>query len=184
MIETERLLLRPPAPGDATAVAETIADPEVMRFIGLGETGDLDDAVEQVEKMRRAWSEDGFGRFIVIRKADRSPLGRVGLLAWDPEAWRSGIRAEIGERAEIELGWTLARRAWGHGYATEAAAAVRDWALREVRPPRLISLIHPENERSLKVARKLGERFDRTITTHRGIPTELWTFQLRPGSLV
>ena len=101
---------------------------------------------------------------------------RVGLLAWDPAIWRSGIRAEIGERAEIELGWTLSRDAWGCGYATEAAAAIRDWALREVRPPRLISLIHPENERSMRVATKIGEHFEQTITTHRGIPAQLWTF--------
>ncbi len=173
MIETERLLLRLPVPDDAPAVAEAIADAEVMRFIGFGETGTFDTAVEQVESMRRAWSEDGFGRFIVVRKADGARLGRVGLLAWDPSIWRSGIRAEIGERAEIELGWTLSRRAWGCGYATEAAAAARDWAFREVRPMRLISLIHPENERSMRVATKIGEHFEDSITTHRGIAVQL-----------
>jgi RimJ/RimL family protein N-acetyltransferase len=60
--------------------------------------------------MLRAWSEDGFGPFIVVRKADGEPLGGIGLIAWDPNCWRIGIRAEIGEQAEIELGWTLSRR--------------------------------------------------------------------------
>jgi RimJ/RimL family protein N-acetyltransferase len=176
VIETKRLLLSPPVSDDAVALAEALADGEVMRFIGLGETGTFDDAVTQVESMRRAWDEDGFGRFIVVRKADDATLGRVGLLSWDPRIWRSGIRVEIGEHAEVELGWTLKRDAWGYGYATEAAAAVRDWALREVRPRRLISLIHPKNERSMRVATKIGEHFECAITTHRGIPAQLWTF--------
>ncbi len=175
MLETDRLLLRPPVSGDVPAVAEAIGDAEVMRFIGGGETGTIDDAVVQVEKMQQAWEEDGFGRLIVIRKLDDVPVGRVGLLAWDPTVWRPGIRAEIGAGAEIELGWTLLRHAWGCGYATEAAIAARDWALREVRPRRLISLIHAENSRSARVATKIGEHFERPITTERGIPLQLWT---------
>jgi RimJ/RimL family protein N-acetyltransferase len=174
VLETGRLQLRLPVAGDAAAVAEVLADPEVMRFIGTGDTGTYADAVEQVEKMRRAWEEDGFGRFVVVRKEDGATLGRVGLLAWDPAVWRSGLRSEIGDRAEIELGWTLLRTAWGAGYATEAARAVAAWAEREVRPRRLISLIHPENERSKRVAAKLGERFDSLVVTHRGVPAELW----------
>jgi RimJ/RimL family protein N-acetyltransferase len=173
-LETERLLLRPPRADDVSGIHEAIADPEVMRFIGRGETGTVSDALAQIERMRQAWDEDGFGRFIVVRKPDGTLLGRVGLLAWDPGSWRSGLRAEIGERAEVELGWSIVRRAWGSGYATEAAVAVRDWALREVRPRRLISLIHPDNERSVRVAAKLGERYERTITTDRGMPAELW----------
>jgi len=176
VIETERLRLRPPRTEDQAAVAELIGDPDVMRFIGNGETGDADDAAAQIESMQRGWSEDGFGRFIVVRKEDGAAIGRVGPLAWDPRLWRSGIRAEIGNEAEIELGWTLLRSAWGQGYATEAAAAARDWILREIRPRRLISLIHPENERSLRVASKLGERFDCWVETHRGIRVQLWSF--------
>ena len=176
MIETERLLLRPPIPTDVAAIAVVIGDAGVMQYIGRGETGSLADAEDQVERMSRAWHEDGFGRFIVLRKSDAATLGRVGLLAWDPKIWRSGVRSEIGEDAEIELGWTLARHAWGCGYATEAAEAVRDWAIRDVRPRRLISLIHPDNARSKRVATKIGERFEEAIATHRNIPSELWTF--------
>jgi RimJ/RimL family protein N-acetyltransferase len=176
VIETERLTLRLPEPTDARALAGLLADAEVMRYIGTGETGGIDDAVEQVARMLRAWEADGFGRFLVVRNADGAAIGRVGLLAWDPDAWRNGTRAEIGEHAEIELGWQLTRSAWGHGYATEAAAAVRDWTFAEVRPRRLISLIHPENLRSTKVAARIGERFDHVVTTHRGVDAQLWTF--------
>ena len=175
MIETDRLLLRLPVPGDAEQLLEGFADPEVMRYIGRGETGTLLDAIDQVDKMQRAWRADGFGRFVVVRQADGAVLGRVGLLAWDPRTWANGIRQELGPDAEIELGWTLARSAWGHGYATEAAEAARDWTLAEVRPRRLISLIHPDNERSKRVATKIGERFDCSVMTKRGIPAELWT---------
>jgi RimJ/RimL family protein N-acetyltransferase len=168
--------LRIPTADDAESVAGEIVDPEVMRYIGRGEIGTPDDAVELVDKLQRAWTADGFGRFIVVRKNDGIAIGRVGLLAWDPAVWRSGIRAEIGAHAEVELGWTLSRAAWGFGYATEAAAAARDWTLREVRPRRLISLIHPENERSMRVARRIGEHHEDTVTTHRGIRAQLWTF--------
>jgi RimJ/RimL family protein N-acetyltransferase len=175
VIETDRLLLRRPAAHDAEAVAEAMADEEVMRFIGLGTTSTLEESRAHVEWMQRAWSEDGFGAFIVVRKADAATLGHVGLFAWDPTTWRPGIRREIGD-AEIELGWMLARDAWGRGYASEAAAAARDWALSEVRPSRLISLIHPQNDRSTRVATKIGEHLETRVTTYLGVPTDLWTF--------
>ena len=179
MIETERLLLRLPVPADAEQLLESLADPEVMRYIGRGETGTLLDAVEQVDKMLRAWRVDGFGRFVVVSREVGAVIGRVGLLAWDPRSWASGVRSEIGPDAEIELGWTLARSAWGNGYATEAAVAAREWTLAEIRPRRLISLIHPDNERSKRVATKIGESFDCAVTTTRGLPAEVWA--LPPG---
>ena len=174
MIETERLLLRLPVADDAPALTEAIVDPEVMRYLGNGETGGYDDVVEQIAALRQGWEADGFGRFVVVRREDGAVIGRVGLLAWDPVEWRPGLRSEIGDSAEVELGWTLLRSAWGAGYATEAARAVAGWAGREVSCRRLISLIHPDNVRSKRVAGKVGERFDSTIVTHRGVPAELW----------
>ena len=177
MIETERLLLRLPVLDDVEAVADAFGDSEVMRYIGNGETGTHDDALRAIESMQRAWEQDGFGGFTVVRRDDGAMLGRVGFMAWDPDVWKSGIRKEIGDRAEIELGWTLGREAWGRGYATEAALAARDWGLEEINPRRLISLIHPKNVRSMRVAKKIGERFQHEVTTHRGIPTQLWALE-------
>ena len=104
MIETERLLLRPPEAEDAEAIARQIADPDVMRYIGRGETGDLEDAVESVARMRRDWDDDGFGRFVVVRRDTAEAIGCVGLLVWDPLTWRNGTRREFGDEAEVELG--------------------------------------------------------------------------------
>jgi hypothetical protein len=77
--------------------------------------------------MRRAWEVDGFGKLSVVRREDGAVLGRIGLLVWDPKTWVPGTRAEIGDSVEIEIGWQLRRDAWGAGYATEAARAVREW---------------------------------------------------------
>jgi RimJ/RimL family protein N-acetyltransferase len=55
-----------------------------------------------------------------------------------------------------ELGWRLARAAWGRGLATEGAIAARDWALGELGMPELISIIHPDNAASKRVAAKVG----------------------------
>jgi RimJ/RimL family protein N-acetyltransferase len=173
MIETERLVLRPPEPRDVDAVARYIADPEVVRFLS-GTTGTREAATERVEQWRAAWDADAFGIFSAELRDTGEWVGRIGLLAWDPLGWEHGTRAAIGEHAEIELGWTLDRDAWDHGYATEAAIAVRDWALREIRPRRLISLIHPDNARSLRVAERIGERHVENVLVEGSIEVELW----------
>jgi RimJ/RimL family protein N-acetyltransferase len=175
VIETERLLLRVPEAGDAAAIVHYLGDPQVMRWIGRdGEAGSFDDAVARIERWRHAWELDGFGHFVVERREDGEVIGQNGLLAWDPDTWQNGTRTEIGDTAEIEIGWTIERSAWGRGYATEAATAVRDWAFREVRPRRLISLIHPDNEPSRRVAQKIGEQHERDVVMHHGGPAQLW----------
>ena len=175
MIETERLLLRPPEDGDVAAVYRFVADPEVMRWIGdYGRTGTYADAVERVDRYRRAWATDGFGHLMVVPKDSGDAVGRVGILVWDPRTWQHGTRREIGEAAELELGWTLERGAWGRGFATEAAAAVAEWAFAELQPSRLISLIRPDNVRSLRVAQKLGEHYEHDVTVD-GAAVQLWS---------
>ena len=102
-------------------------------------------------------------------------IGRVGLWVWDRTDWTSGhTRHGLGERAEVELGWALTRSAWGYGFATEAAAAMREHAFRQLRLTRLISLVHPENDRSLRLAHRLGAIHEQDIDTARWGPAHLF----------
>jgi len=169
VIETERLVLRVPRSEDAPSLLEAFADPEAMRYIGDGSTTDLAGAEEAVGRWLERWDAWGIGMFVVERVEDARVLGRAGFLRWDPETW------EIGGR-ETELGWGLAREHWGHGYATEAALALRDWALGERGLTRIISLIQPENARSVRVAEKLDERYERDVEV-RGIATRLYSVE-------
>jgi len=169
VIRTERLLIRKPQIEDAPGLLEAFADPEAMRYIGDGSTTDLAGAEEAVDRWLERWDAWGLGMFVVERAEDARVLGRAGFLRWDPETW------EIGG-SETELGWGLAREHWGHGYATEAARALRDWALGERGLNRLISLIQHENLRSVRVAEKLGERYERDVEV-RGKATRLYSLE-------
>ena len=173
MIETERLRLRLPEPRDVDGLTEALGDEEVVRYLS-GVTRTRDETRDVVDRMLRHWDRYGSGLFTIERREDGAVLGRVGFLVWDPWRWVHGLEVDLDAPLETEIGWTLARRHWGHGYATEAAIAARDWALRELDPPRLISLIHPDNVRSQRVSEKLGQHYERDIVT-RGRPAQLWS---------
>ena len=89
------------------------------------------------------WVLRGHGVWAVEERGGGQLVGRVGLLF--PEGWPG-----------LEVGWLIARPHWGKGYATEAARAAMDWARAELDATHLISLIADDNERSERVAQKLG----------------------------
>lgn len=170
-LETERLLLRLPRPEDAKALVEAIADPETMRYIGDGRTGDLSAAERTIARWRKSWDESGFGHMVAERRDDGRFVGRAGFLLWNPETWEPAMHGET------EIGWTIVRALWGRGYATEAALALRDWAIAERGLTRLISLIQVGNVASVRVAAKIGETLEREIVVG-GRPTLLYSVQL------
>jgi RimJ/RimL family protein N-acetyltransferase len=169
LIETERLLLRKPRLDDADELVAAYSDPETMRYIGDGSTTDLDGTKAAIERWLAHWKANGLGFFVLERRDDQRIVGRAGFLVWAPETWEI---TELDDRAEVEVGWTLARAYWGNGYATEAALALRDWTDRR----RLISLIQHGNERSVRVAEKLGEHYERDVEV-RGVPTRLFALE-------
>ena len=163
MIETERLLLRKPSLDDLDGFARAFADPETMRYLGTGRTVTRDQVEQGIPRWLEAWEANGLGLFSVDSRATGELLGRVGFLVWDTTTWDVGSLESAGDRAEVELGWTIFSEHRRNGYATEAALALRDWALAERGLPRLISLIRPGNVPSVRVAEKIGESFEREV---------------------
>jgi len=171
MLETERLLLRKPRREDAPALEPLLRDPEVMRFIG-GATDEP--ALDVIRRWLDRWAVNGVGHFFLLRRDDGRFVGRVGYVVWDTRIWRNCTVAEAGPHARPELGWALARDHWGHGYATEAALAVRDWGRAHAGVAQLISLIHPDNVTSQRVAERLGCERRGAVVLESGVPCDVW----------
>lgn len=142
-LATERLALRAFRSDDLDAFAAMSADEEVMRYIGAGDTVDRNACWRTMAGFNGAWSLCGVGMWAIERRSDGALIGRAGL--HHPPYW-----------PDLELGWLLARNAWGQGFAREAAAAALAWVRRERAPQRLVSYIRPGNDRSVKVAHALG----------------------------
>jgi RimJ/RimL family protein N-acetyltransferase len=160
-IETKRLLLRDLSRDDLPAYETMYADPEVTRFLG-GTPLDAEGVRIWLDG-RLASNADGSSAIrTILEKATGIFVGRCGLLAWNIEG-----------RREIEIGYALAHPHWGKGYATEAATAIRDDAVHRLGHRRLISLIQIGNERSIRVAERLGMRYGRDMDIN-GRPGHLY----------
>lgn len=145
-LETERLRLRPFRGSDLDDYAALRADPEVMRYIGEGAgPWDRGRSWRHLAFLLGHWQLGGSGMWAVEPRATGGFLGMIGFA--EPEGWPGS-----------ELAWTLARHGWGNGYATEGARAALDYAFTVWQKDRVISLIHPENRASIRVAERLGER--------------------------
>ena len=145
ILETARLFLRPWRADDFEAYARLCADPEVMRFLGESKPFSRLEAWRSMATHIGHWHLLGYGHWVVVEKATGEWVGRLGFLF--PEGWPG-----------FELGWTLRRESWGNGYATEGARRALDYAFREMGRDHVISLIRPDNLRSIRVAERLGER--------------------------
>ncbi|HKY21839.1 MAG TPA: GNAT family N-acetyltransferase [Vicinamibacterales bacterium] len=146
-LETERLKLRMWCESDLDAYAEMCADPQVMRYLTQGKLFTRADAWRSIAFFMGHWQMRGYGHWAVEEKATGRMIGRIGFL--NPEGWPG-----------FEIGWTLASPTWGKGYATEGAKAALQYAFTELDRPHVISLIHPENASSIRVAERLGERLE------------------------
>lgn len=163
-LETERLLLRPFRDTDTEAYAAMCADPEVMRYVGERGVLTHDDAWRQMAMLVGHWQLRGFGMWAVEERTTTTFIGRVGLHF--PDGW-----------PDKEVAWALARPYWGRGLALEAARAALTHAFGALRWERAISLIDPDNRRSIRLAERLGQRFERE-TEIRGHRLSLYSINL------
>jgi RimJ/RimL family protein N-acetyltransferase len=160
--ETPRLFLQPRRLADTEACLAMDREPEMVRFIP--EIGRLlgDPAVHRafIEARTRCPYPPGLGYWTVRRReAEDGFLGWVLLIPLNAEG------------PKVEIGWRLRRKAWGQGYASEAAAALLRHGLGTLRLPEIIADIDPANLGSIRVAEKIGLQ-------HRG-PTPDWPAAVR-----
>lgn len=147
-LETERLLLRPFREADLDDYARICADAEVMRHIGEGRPLTRAEAWRQMAFFLGHWQLRGYGLWAAELKASGALVGRIGL--HNPAGWPG-----------LEVGWLLGRACWGQGLATEGGRAALEYAFTRLGADHVISVIRPDNLRSVRVAERLGERFER-----------------------
>lgn len=150
--ETSRLLLRLPEAGDLEPFIEIHEDPDVKRhMVVIGQHDGRASGWRMLALMIGHWQIRRYGQWTVVEKTTGEVIGRAGL--WYPEGWPG-----------LEVGWVIRRSRWGHGFATEAARASLDFAFDTVGADHVISLITPDNARSIRVAEKIGETLEDTRT--------------------
>lgn len=156
-LHTPRLRLRRWQPADVAPMRAINRDPEVARYLNRPVTEAALEAFHPY--LVEHWERHGFGPWaleagkeVAVRDGG-APIPAGSFLGFAGVAYPTYLPA-LSERPEI--GWRLARRAWGRGLATEAALAARDHAVEALGLTELIAIVHPDNARSQAVAGKLG----------------------------
>jgi RimJ/RimL family protein N-acetyltransferase len=161
-ISADRLVLREFTPLDLDDLARVLADPQVMHFSISGPLSKEQAEYMLQKRILEHYAKHGFGLWAIIDKKDKAFVGFAGL-----------IIQNIDQIEEIELGFRLDPAYWGKGLATEAAAAICEYAFNQLKIDHLICIIDPKNKRSLNVADRLGMRYWKDHLFH-GTPVHIY----------
>ena len=162
IIETPRLILRPPALEDLQDWVRFAAHEETMRHLGGIQSSS--NAWRSLMTMMGSWSAHGYAMFSVIEKSSGNWIGRIG--PWQPLDWPG-----------TEVGWGLHADFWRQGFALEAAAATIDWSFENLNWSEVIHTIAAENEASIALAEKLGSKYQRQAIFPAPISLEVGVWQ-------
>lgn len=149
-LQTERMLMRGWSDDDFEPWARMCSDAEVMRTLGADGAYSPVQTWDNLTQMAGHWLLKGFGHWALEDLETGALVGRAGLLR--PPDW-----------PDLEVGWMVDRARWGEGLAGEAARAAVAWAEAELAARHVISLIKEDNQRSQRVAEKLGETIEGRI---------------------
>ena len=151
IIETNRLTIRSFKESDIPEYAAVVADPEVTKYLGDESPHSYDQATAYVYYCIRSETKEGIARYAVILKETGELIGFCGF-------------KKIYDY--IDFGWRYARRAWGNGYATEAAAAVLDHGINTLKLSGIVAESAVENVGSVRVMEKTGMQFETFVEVH------------------
>jgi [ribosomal protein S5]-alanine N-acetyltransferase len=140
--------MRPFEPGDVEAAYAVFRDPEVMRYAVGEPDAKSGDTRERLARYAAHQVRYGFSKWAVLDRESGAYLGDAGIMSFR-------------DTGELELGYRLARDAWGRGLGTEVARAWLQHGLATLGLPRIIAFSHPDNAASIRVMQKVGMRLDR-----------------------
>jgi len=161
-LSTERLVLEPWEESRRKDLARLATIPEVVRHIGDGEIWSKERADDVFDRNLRHWDEHEFGWRSAVERETGAWLGFIGLNYVPGDAVDSSAD-------DVEIGWWLLPEAWGRGFATEGAVAVRDEAFERIGLDRIVGRYNPGNHASGRIMEKLGMRHERDgVTKHGG----------------
>jgi RimJ/RimL family protein N-acetyltransferase len=151
VLETERLVLRRMTEADAPFILGLLNEPSFLHFIGDRHVRTLDAARDYIVNGPMAsYARHGFGLYLTLRKEDDVPIGICGLLKRDT-------------LDDVDIGFALVPAFWSQGYASEAAGAMFAFGIDVLEIPRIVALVNPDNDASIRVVGKLGLRFSRMV---------------------
>ena len=152
LINSERLFVRTPRPEDFDPLYQAVlSDAEVMRLAFQGQLSDRDRAIEIFSSVL---DHDATGRKpgILIERSTNDLIGFAGPL----------LCSVLGA-PDYEIGFVLARRSWGRGYASEIGRAQIEYGFTTLKLDRVLAQVSPENAASVRVLERLGMQLCTTI---------------------
>ena len=151
ILETERLILRQLTADDSEFILELLNDPSFIRNIGDRNVRTIDDACSYILNGPVAsYTKNGFGLYLVLVKETNESIGMCGLIK------RDGLE-------DVDIGYALLPRYWSNGYAVEAARATMTYGRDVIGLKRLVAIVDPANEASIRVLEKLGLRYEKMV---------------------
>lgn len=150
VLETRRLRLREYVREDLDELAAMFSDEELMRFYSHPKS--RDESRAWIDWNLGLYKENGFGLWVMELLETAEFIGDCGLT---PQTVQ-GV-------TDIEVGWHTKRSHWNKGLATEAATTCRDYAFHELGLRRVVSIIHPDNVASRRVAEQIGMKVEAEV---------------------
>jgi RimJ/RimL family protein N-acetyltransferase len=151
VFETERLFLRPLSIEDAQFILALLNEPSFLRYIGDKNVRDLNGAQQYILNGPIAsYKQNGFGLYLVELRESRTPIGMCGLLKRE-------------ELADVDIGFAFLPDFWNQGFASEAAAAVLEYAQQTLKLKRIVAITNPDNDASIKLLQRMGFTFEGVI---------------------
>ena len=151
VLETERLILRQLTLDDDEFIFELLNDPSFIQNIGDRHIRTMDDARAYILNGPVAsYSKNGFGLYLVLLRETNESIGMCGLIR------RDGLE-------DVDIGYAFLPRFWSKGYAVEAARATKVYARDVIGLKRIVAIVDPANEGSIRVLEKIGLHYEKMV---------------------